>query len=162
MNVHESQRGYFAAELYRQMEANENVWLLVGDLGYKMFDDIRDKFPDRFVNCGASEQAMLGMAVGLALEGKVPWVYTISSFMLRAAETIALYLHGEQVPVKLIGAGRGRDYNHDGPSHDGTLAEGFLKGLNIVQFYPETKEDVPGMVKEMLANNKPSFISLRR
>ena len=64
----------FANELYKAMKKNENIWLLTGDLGFGILENIRDKFPKRFINCGASEQAMMGIACGLALEGKIPFL----------------------------------------------------------------------------------------
>ena len=155
-------RPEFFKQLYILMKKNPNVWALTGDLGYIGFDKIRDDFPDRFINCGASEVAMLGIAVGLALEGKIPFVYTITSFFMRAAETTGLYLHGEQIPVKLVGSGRNQDYKHDGPSHDATIAQNYLKSLNIVNLYPETKEEIPLLVEKMVKSNLPQFISLRR
>lgn len=162
MKKHDSQRGYFAYELYKRMKKNKNIWLVVGDLGYKVFDTIKEEMPDRFINVGAAEQAMIGVAVGLAQEGKIVFCYTITSFFLRAAETINLYLHHEQLPVKLVGSGRDQDYEHDGYSHDATMAQKYLKGLKIQQFYPKKKEDVTGMVAKMIGNKLPSFISLRR
>jgi transketolase len=164
MAKHPSQRGYFADELHKQMEKNENIWVLTGDLGFGMLDKIRDDFPKRFVNCGASEQAMMGIAVGLALKGKTPFVYSITPFLLRRPyETIKLYLDGEKIPVHLVGGGRDKDYAHDGPSHDATDVKQLLMTLpNITQFFPEDKEMVPEMVKTMVKTNRPSFISLRR
>lgn len=161
-NFHQSQRGFFAGALFEEMQQNENVWLLTGDLGFGAFDKIRDNIPARFINCGASEQAMMGIAVGLAHEGKIPFVYTITSFFLRAAETINLYVHHEQANVKLAGGGRDDDYKHDGYSHDGTAAQNYLKSLNISNLYPETKEEVPELVKQMINSTHPLFISLRR
>ena len=161
-NWHQSQRGYFAGSLHSLMGGNSRVWCLSGDLGFGVLDKIRDDYPDRFLNCGASEQAMLGIAVGLALEEKIPFVYTITSFFMRAAETIGLYLDGEQIPVKLVGSGIFNDYKIDGPSHNGTRAQKYLRSLQIVNFYPKTKEEVPGTVLEMINNGKPSFIGLRR
>jgi len=155
-------RPEFFKQLYILMKKNPNVWALTGDLGYIGFDKIRDDFPDRFINCGASEVAMLGIAVGLALENKIVFVYTITSFFMRAAETIGLYLHGEQISIKLIGSGRNQDYHIDGPSHDATITQNYLKSLNIVNLYPNTKEEIPLLVKKMVENNKPTFISLRR
>jgi transketolase len=70
---HDSQRGWFAFELYRQMRVNKNIWLLTGDLGYKLFDPIRDAYPNRFINTGAAEQSLVGLGVGLAMEGKIPF-----------------------------------------------------------------------------------------
>ena len=155
-------RKTFAEELYKTMSKNNKVYLLVGDLGFGYFDKIREDFPDRYINCGASEQSMIGIAVGLALEGKIPFVYTITSFYLRAAETINLYLHHEQVPVKLIGSGLFNDYEHDGYSHDGTQAQKFIQSLNIEWFATIYKKDIKRLLFEMMRNNKPSFIGLRR
>lgn len=162
MTRHESPRGYFAHALYEEMILNDKIYLLTGDLGFGMLDAIRDNFPHRFINCGASEQAMLGIAVGLAQEGKIPFVYTISSFFMRAAETIGLYIHGEQAPVRLVGSGRDGDYKHDGPSHNGMLAQNLIESLDITSYYPKDKEEVPLLVKRMVDENKPQFISLRR
>lgn len=161
-NWHQSYRGYFAGALFNAMVDDEAVWCLTGDLGYKMFDKIKEDFPKRFINCGASEQAMLGIAVGLALEGKKPFVYTITSFFLRCAETISLYLDHENVPVRLVGAGRGSDYKDDGISHDATEAQKFINLAGLMEFYPNEKEAVPDMVKKMVEIDSPSFISLRR
>lgn len=159
---HQSQRGYFAGSLYEEMKKNPDIWVLTGDLGYKMLDKIRDDFPERFVNCGAAEASMLGIAVGLCMEGKVCFCYTISSFYMRAAETISLYLDQEQIPVKLVGSGRDDDYKEDGRSHHAYKVQDFLKTTNLVQLYPDTKEQVPDMVKEMISNNKPTYLSLSR
>jgi len=161
--IHPSQRGNFAFALYKEMVKNENIILLTGDLGYLQWDAIREDFPDRFINVGASEFAMLGIAVGLALEGKIPLVYTITSFYLRAAEVISLYLNGEKANVKMIGGGRDDDYKHDGPSHMCYTAQDFIKSMkNIKNYYPETNEEIPEMLSELLSSNDPSFISVKR
>ena len=159
---HESMRGYFAASLYEQMLINKDIWLLTGDLGFGMLDKIMQDFPERAKNVGAAEQSLLGIAVGLTLEDKTVFTYTITSFYLRAAETIGLYIHGEQIPVKLVGSGRDKDYAHDGPSHDATLVQDYLRTLSIGRLYPQTKEQVPGLVDAMVGDKFPQFISLRR
>lgn len=159
---HESQRGYFAGSLFDHMAKDDRIVVITGDLGFGMFDKIRDMYPNRFFNVGAAEQSMVGIAVGMALEGKIPFVYTIGSFYLRAAETISLYLAHEQVPVKLVGGGRDDDYKHDGYSHYAYEAQKYLEGLGIICSYPELKEDVPGAVNWALKNESPMFLSLRR
>jgi len=168
---HDSMRGWFAYELYQQMKKDKDIILLVGDLGYGMFDSIRDELPDQFINCGAAENGMMGIAVGLALEGKKPFVYSITTFLLfRPFETIKLYLDGENIPVRLIGSGRDKDYAHDGPSHDATKAYDLFGGSqnpngffwNIWSYWPETKEEIPDLVEKMVKTDRPQFISLRR
>lgn len=144
------------------MEKDESIFLLVGDLGFGMWDKIKEKFPNRFINCGASEQAMMGIAVGLAQENKKPFVYTITSFFLRCAETISLYLDHENIPVRLVGSGRDDDYKHDGVSHYCYKAQDFIKSAHLMEYYPETKEQIPDLVKSMVEREEASFISLKR
>ena len=161
---HDSMRGWFAYELYQQMKNDEDIILVVGDLGYGVWDAVRDEMPDQFINTGAAEQAMMGIAVGLALEGKKPFVYSISSFLInRPYETIRLYINHESVPVRLIGSGRDKDYMHDGFSHDCSDLKPLLDTMtNITQWWPETKEEIPDLVKRMVSVDVPQFISLKR
>lgn len=161
-NWYQTQRGYFAGALYDEMKKNKDIWLITGDLGWKMFDKIRDDFPDRYINVGATEQSAVGIAVGLALEGRIPFVYTITSFFLRAAETISLYLNGEQANVKMVGGGRDNEYFDDGPSHYAYATQTFLDTTNIVQYWPQDKKEVPVLVKKMITNDRPTFLSLSR
>jgi transketolase C-terminal domain/subunit len=63
--VHDSIRGWFGRALYFEMQKDERIWCLTGDLGFGLLDQIRNDFPKRFVNVGASEQALVGAGVGL-------------------------------------------------------------------------------------------------
>ena len=150
--------------LYDQMSDNKDIFALTGDLGYGGFDNIRNTFPDRFINCSASEQAMMGIAVGLALKGRIPFCYSITTFLLyRPFETIKLYIDHEKIPVKLVGSGRDKDYKHDGISHDATDAEKVLNLFpNIFTMWPQDKKNIPSLVEMMVYNKLPTFISLRR
>jgi len=164
-------RGWFVYELYKHMQKDKDIWLLTGDLGYGMLDNIRDDFPDRFINTGAAEQAMMDTAVGLAISGKKPFVYSITSFLIyRPFETIRTYINHERIPVRLVGSGRDKDYAHDGISHwsediDSLFFENdsFKPVLDrIWSHFPDDKKEIPDIVKEMVEINKPVFISLRR
>jgi len=164
MKLYPTMRGYFAFNIYKHMAKNKNIWVVTGDLGYKMWDGVREEYPERFINTGASEQAMLGIAIGLALEGKILVVYSITPFLLyRAFETIRNYIDREKIPVKLVGAGRGKDYLHDGFSH---WAEEDKKVMNIfkniISLWPEKKEEIPNLVNKMIASSKPWYINLRK
>lgn len=157
-------RRTFADELQKQMVKDERIFLLVGDLGYGMFDSIFAAFPDRAINVGAAEQAMLDIAVGLAYDGKIPFCYSITPFLIyRPFETLRTYIDHEKLPVKLVGSGRNADYAHDGMSHDATDVSLFLDKLpNLVSLYPKDKSEIPHLVAEMVSNELPTFISLRR
>lgn len=162
--LHDSQRGWFAREMYRVMAENERVWLITPDLGYKVLDAMREDFPDRFLNTGASEQAAMGICVGLALEGQIPFLYSITTFLLfRSFEWIRNYLHHEGIPVRLVGSGLNDDYKHDGfthHSHDAIRTLNLFPGIEL--YLPCQKEDVAAALHSMVNNDKPSFMALRR
>ena len=158
-------RGWFAVELHRQMSVNKDIFLLVGDLGYKVFDNHFKDFPERTYNCGASEQTLIGVGVGLALQGKIPFCYSITPFLIyRPFETIRNYIDHEQIPVKLIGSGRDRDYLDDGFSHWSEETKRVMQVAfpSIGTYWPEAKEDIPDIMEEVVNNGRPSFVSLRR
>lgn len=159
---HESMRGYFTHALYNEMTENKDIIVVTADLGYIQFDSIKRDFPDRFINCGAREQATLGIAIGMSYEGKLPFVYTISSFYMRAAEQIDLYLAKEHSPVILVGGGRNDDYKHDGISHYGYTTQKYMKQIGIPVIMPETNQVAADTVKLATIAREPMFISLRR
>lgn len=161
---HESQRGYFAAELYELMAQDERIWLISADLGYKVFDYHFRDFPERTINTGAAEMAAMGICVGLALEKKIPIFYSITPFSLwRPAEVIRNYIDHEQVPVIIIGSGRNRDYERDGWSHDGSDDKQLMAIFkNINSFWTETKEEIGELLSTVIESGKPTYINLTR
>ena len=161
---HNSQRGYFAYELYQRMVKDDKIWLLTADLGYKMWDNHFRDFPERCIDMGAGEQAMIGAAVGLALSGKKPFCYSITPFLLyRPYEWLRNYLSHERIAVRLIGSGRDKDYEADGFTHWADEAVNVLATLpHIISYWPETKQMAKEACREMVDINSPSFISLKR
>lgn len=154
----------FANYLDGLMEVDDRIFFITGDLGFKIFDNLFDKYPTRASTVGASEQLMLGMAVGMAQSGKIPFVYSITPFLLyRPFEIIRNYLNEEMANVKLIGSGRDYDYAHDGFSHYAGDDKKILETLpNIKCFWPEDTH----ILKEniLLATNTlgPCYINLSR
>ncbi|MBI2613584.1 MAG: hypothetical protein HYW62_02335 [Candidatus Levybacteria bacterium] len=164
MKRHNSMRGWFVYELFQRMKSNKKIYILTGDLGYKMLDDLRSSYPDRVLNVGAAEQAMVGIGVGLALQGKIPIIYSITTFLLyRPFETIRNYLDHESIPVKLIGGGRDKDYSDHGFCHWAEEDREVMKIFkNIDSRWPETLEEIPGLVNDMIKSDKPWYVNLRR
>ena len=96
-------------------DRDEKIYVLVGDIGYRVFDEFREKYPDRFINMGICEQSMIGVSAGMALEGLNPWVYTITPFLIeRPFEQIKLDIDQQNLDVKLVGFA---DYPKLGPTH---------------------------------------------
>ena len=164
MKKHESQRGYFAYHLHKLMK-DDNIYLLFGDLGYGMLDQLRADYSFRCINTGAAEQVMLDMAIGLALEGKIPVCYSITPFLLfRPFESLRTYIDHENIKVKLIGGGRDYDYKDDGMSHLAHDDQLFMQHFeNIKCLYPSKKEDITyNYVKEVIYNDKATYLNLKR
>lgn len=157
-------RRCFADSLHERMREDDRIWVVTGDMGYKMWDRIRRDFPERFINTGAAEQVMVGIGVGLALGGKIPFIYSITPFLLyRPFETIRNYINHEKVPVKLIGSGRATDYLHDGFSHWAQEDKEIMKIFsNIRSKWPMGLDEIPGLVREMVDNHSPYYVNLKK
>ena len=157
-------RRCFVDILHKKMSEYRDIWVVTGDLGYKMWDEIKRDYPDRFINVGAAEQAMVGVGIGLALEGKIPFVYSISPFLLcRPFETIRNYINEEKIPVNLVGSGRDMDYIHDGFSHWAQDDRDIMKIFNNINArWPETNEDLPEIINEMIRRNSPYYLNLKK
>lgn len=157
-------RKQFAEALLNYMRSDESIIIVSGDLGYKMFDKIREEFPDRFINVGAAETVMMGVAVGLAMEGKTPIVYSITPFLLfRAFETIRNYINHEKIPVILVGSGRDLDYTHDGFSHhsqDDRFIRDHFKSISCS--WPIGPLDAIKDLAMAIAFRSPTYINLKR
>ncbi len=79
----------------------------------------RDEFPERFIEVGIAEQNMLGIATGLALQGKIPFISTYSVFSpgLNWCQ-LRLGAYG-QANIKVTGAHAGVSVGADGATHQG-------------------------------------------
>lgn len=150
--------------LFKEMKSNPNIYLITGDLGYGLWDDIMNTFPNRFFNVGSSEMAMMGMAIGLAMDGKIPFVYSITPFAIyRPFEMIRNYLNEEKIPVKILGGGRNDDYGYLGFSH---WANEDIAALNIfenlIKFKPNNQNELETAFQYAVNENKPTYINLKK
>lgn len=156
-------RNLFATSLHEQMETNKDIFCLTGGVGYGVLDVIFKDFPDRVIDCEASEVAMVNIAIGLALSGKIPFVYAITPHLYYAFSGIRNYVDYEKIPVKIVGVGRDKDYGALGHSHwAGDDRSIFGLFSNIVSLWPETKEEIPDIVRRMVEENSPFYLNLRR
>lgn len=153
-------RKQFFELLFAAMAKDDKIIFLTGDLGFGLADQIKEAYPERYYNVGAAEQVLITAGVGLALCGKIPVCYSITPFLIdRPFEAIKLYMNYEQIPVKLVGSGRGEDYAHDGQSHfEHNTMDVFP---NIIHLRPELHE-LQRSVETLLYNDKPTFLSLCR
>ena len=150
--------------LANSMVEDPSIRVITADLGFGVLDQIRSAYPDRFYNVGAAEHLMIGVAIGMANEGLKPVCYSMSSFLLyRPFEMLRNYVNYENVPVKLIGSGRDRDYSHDGVSHWADDDETVLQALpRIGCFKPESIVELENIWERFINSNKPEYLNLTR
>jgi transketolase len=111
-------RTAFIQTLLDQARANDRIMLLTADLGFTVVEAFAKEFPSRFLNVGVAEANMIGVATGLALDGWIPYLYSIATFAsMRGFEQFrdGPVLH--QLPVRLVGIGGGFAYGHAGITH---------------------------------------------
>ena len=139
---------------------DEKIYVIVGDIGYRVFDEFREKHPDRFINMGICEQSMIGVSAGMALEGLKPWVYTITPFLIeRPFEQVKLDIDQQNVDVKLVGFS---DYPTLGPTHTELNGKKLMKLFkNITSYFPEDGEETQKVTYQAYEKNGPAFISLK-
>lgn len=123
-------RKAFVNALLNLAEANRDIVLIVGDLGFGILDAFRRRYSDRFINAGISEQNMMSVAAGLALEGKQVFVYSIANFpTLRCLEQIRNDVVYHKANVKIVAVGCGFSYGALGMSHHGTEDIAIMRAL---------------------------------
>lgn len=111
-------RSAFIRVITKLAHEDKNLYLINADTGFRVFDEFKNIFPERYLNIGISESAMIGVASGLALSGKNVFVYAIVPFVtMRCFEQIRNDLCFQKLPVKLIGIGGGLTYGGEGASH---------------------------------------------
>lgn len=141
---------------------SEKQVFLTGDLGFMALEQVREVYGNRFINAGVAEQNMVSLAAGMAKEGFIPWVYSISPFVtLRPYEQIRNDVCQHHLPVKLVGNGGGYGYGIMGASHHNLEDIGTMRILPDMKVYvPYNAEDVFACVKEMITDINPNYLRL--
>lgn len=154
-----NQRTLFFDTLHSLMLMDAKIILVTADLGYMFADAIKKDFPEQFYNVGAAELTGLGVCVGLAQSGKIPVFYSITPFAIfRPFEIIRNYIDHEKAAVLIVGSGRGKDYEHDGFSHDASDHEVMKMFENINFIVPEGGFNL----KNIIYHSLPAYLNLKR
>jgi transketolase len=104
--------------IYELAKRDKRPLFIGSDLSPGMLDAMRKEMPERWYMEGITEQNLIGMSAGLALEGFMPYANTIATFITRRCyEQVAVDLCLHDLPVRLIGNGGGLVYAPLGPTH---------------------------------------------
>ncbi|MFH0901058.1 MAG: transketolase C-terminal domain-containing protein [Pseudomonadota bacterium] len=148
-------------ELARQ---DQRVIFVGSDLGVGTLEEMRREFPERFFMEGICEQAIIGMAAGLAMDGKHPYIHTIATFLSRRCfEQLALDLCLHNLSVCLLGTGGGMVYTPLGPTHEAIEDLSILRSLpNMTVVAPADAEEMKRAMRASLHHLGPLYIRLAK
>lgn len=154
----------FVNTLIEAAEKDKRIILLTADLGYSVFEEFIKRFPRQFVNVGVSEQNMTGLSAGLAMEGKIPIIYSIIPFVtMRNFEQIRNDICYQNLNVKIVGVGSGFSYGPYGHTHHGLEDVGILRTLaNITIMAPGDPLEAKICTNSALGEIGPYYIRLGR
>mgnify|MGYP000458474135 CR=1 FL=1 len=158
-------RWVFGEALLEVCRQDPRIVVLDGDLGSSTgAHEVRREFPERFFNFGIAEANLVGVAAGLATCGFIPFVVSLTSFLLcNAFDQIRLSVCISGLNVKFIGSHSGLSTGREGPSsmsiEDYALANG-LPGM--VTLVPSDPTSMRWAVHAAAAHGGPVFVRSSR
>lgn len=157
-------RGAFFRALLELAARDDQVHLVVGDLGFGVTETFARRFPDRFLNAGVAEQNMTGIAAGMALCGKTVFTYSIANFpILRCLEQVRNDVCCHRANVKIVAVGGGLAYGSLGSSHHATEDLAILRSLpEMVVVAPGDPVEAEAATHAMAAYQGPCYLRLGR
>jgi len=152
----------FANAIIKHHKTIAEQVFITGDLGFMALEQVRETFGKHFINAGVAEQNMVTVSAGLAAEGFIPWIYSISPFTtLRPYEQLRNDVCHHNLPVKVVGNGGGYGYGIMGATHHNLEDIGAMRLLPGMKVYvPFNGDDVEQCVKQMLADKSPNYLRL--
>ena len=112
-------RSGFGAGLLEAGRADERVLALTADLkGSLKMDAFAAEFPERFIQCGIAEANMVGVAAGLAVTGKIPFIGSFAEFVTgRVYDQLRQEVSYGHTNVKIASSHAGITLGEDGATH---------------------------------------------
>jgi transketolase len=142
------------------MKKDPLTYILLGDVASDVLYEIRKDYPNNILNMGINEQATMGIASGMALEGLKPYVFSIAPFVLeRPFEQVKLDVVQQNANVKIVGFWH---YPTAGPTHYTKEPKKICDILGLESYFPKDSSEVKEMIMKMHYQNKPAFFYLTR
>lgn len=157
-------RDAFFDELYAIAKEDQRVIFITADMGAFSLVRFKKDFPKQYLNVGVAEQNMVSIAAGLALAGKIVFVYSIVPFVtMRCYEQIKIDLCCMNLPVTIIGIGAGFMYGGDGPTHHGIHDVAVMRGLpNLCILNPSDAVMTQASARISYENTSPTYVRIEK
>ena len=136
--------------------------LLLGDIGVFGFRESLSAYPDRVFNIGVLEQATIGVAAGMSIQGMVPIVHSIAPFLVeRALEQIKIDFGYQALGGNLVSVGASLDYAALGCTHHAPGDVGAMMTIPGVQILlPGTSDELDQQLRSFYDNGRLSYFRL--
>jgi transketolase len=150
--------------IYELAKNDERIIFIGSDLGSNTLKEFKHEMPHRYFMEGISEQHIIGMAAGLAMEGYIPFITTISTFLTRRClEQIIVDLCFHNLQVILLGFGGGVVYAPLGPTHWATEDFSILRSLpNMSIVAPCDAIEMSQLIPQTASWKGPLYIRMGR
>lgn len=150
--------------VYELAKRDPRVVFIGSDLSPGLLKDMKAEFPDRYFMEGVGEQNIIGMAAGLAMDGYIPFVNTIATFITRRCyEQVALDACLHHLPIRLIANGGGLVYAPLGPTHLAIEDMGIMRALpNMTVIAASDAEEMKRLMLQTLDWPHPIYIRLAK
>jgi transketolase len=157
-------RDTFQKELLKLAKKRKNLFLLTADLGFGVFEEYQKKFPKQYINVGIAEQNLIGIATGLALEGKIVIAYSIANFLtLRCLEQIRNDAAYHNLNINLVSTGGGYTYGALGMSHHATEDLSVLNAIpNMTIVAPGNKWETKKAINLLIKKKGAKYLRLEK
>ena len=157
-------RDIFFDKLYELAKKDKRIIILSDDFGAPSLDKFRKDLSSQYINIGIAEQNMVSTAAGLALSGKIVYMYAIAPFVtLRCYEQIKVDLCCMNLHVTAVGVGAGYAYNDAGPTHHATEDIAIMRALPGMTIYNPSDNVMVASCAETSYNDPgPKYIRFDR
>jgi len=157
-------RDAFFEELFPLFQKNPDAVFLTADNGAPTLDQFAEKLPGQFYTVGIAEQQLIGMACGMAFEGRKVFTYAIAPFVsLRCIEQTKLDICAMNLPIVSIGIGAGYAYDIMGPSHHTVEDVSMMRSLpNMVIYTPADSTAAAALAPISFHDPRPQYIRFDR
>lgn len=150
--------------MYELAQADSRVVFIGSDITKRDLEKLAADFPDRFFIEGIYEAHIMGMAAGMALSGKIPFINTIATFLTRRCyEQVLIDVGLHNLPVRLIGSGGGVVYAPLGPTHLANEDIAIMRAIpNMAIVVPCDKDEITRLMPQTLVWPGPIYIRLAK
>lgn len=141
---------------------DDKIVTILGDVSVYLFNEFKQKYPDRFYNMGICENTLISVTAGLSSQGFCPFVHTIAPFITeRSLEQIKLDMCYNRFGGNIVSCGASFDYAWDGATHHTYTDLAILRlipGMEVIQ--PGSDKEVDTLIRSQYNNGNTTYFRL--